>query len=242
MEFAEWVVSGLDQLRLGQLPGGDALYQAVSAGLGDSAVLDTYMSSGDPAAREQLIQALTQALAADPGFEQQVRQAAESAQSSSGAGAPAGPADPPFLKTTNGMLVLVAAAVVLVGGGLGLAVGLSGDSDSGLKGMMKGTWKCQSAEGGGSLTVGDDTWSVGSDKGMWKQNGNKVTVSNSAQRGTDVLLTGVPSGPGSFDVGIASPTAPTEVAAHFKGTVSSHKLTVTLEAPGQSPETMTCTK
>ncbi|MFL6117243.1 MAG: hypothetical protein ACJ786_38705 [Catenulispora sp.] len=240
MEFAEWVVSGLDQLRLGRLPGGDALYQAVSAGLGDSVVLDTYLNSGDPAAREQLVQAIAQALAADPGFEQQVRQAAANAQSGSGQSAPAEPAKPPFLKTTNGLLALVAAAVVVVGGGIGLAVGLSGDSGSGLASMLKGTWTCK-GDGDGTITIGDGTWSVGTVKGTWKQSGGKATVSSDAHLGDDITGTGVPSGAGPYDVTLVGPKD-TKDAAHIKGTVSAHTLTVTLVAAGDPPSTITCTK
>ncbi|MBW8804360.1 MAG: hypothetical protein JF587_10980 [Catenulisporales bacterium] len=236
MEFAEWVVSGLDQYRLGQLPGGDALYQAVSAGLGGHAVLDTYMNSGDQAAREQLVQAITQAMAADPTFEQRVRQAAASAQSTGAAA----PAEPSFFKTTNGLLVLVAAAVVVVGGGIGLGVGLSGDSSSGLAGMLKGTWTC-GGEGSGSVTIGDGTWSIGGEKGTWKQSGGKATVSNSAHPGDDIIATGMPSGAGPYDITVAGAKDTNDVT-HIKGTVSAHKLTVTLVAIGDSPSTITCTK
>ncbi|NUR63008.1 MAG: hypothetical protein HOV87_30785, partial [Catenulispora sp.] len=74
-EFAEWTVSGLDQLRSGQLPAGQGLYQAVAAGLGGSPALDAFMNGGDDAARATLVQAIAQAVAANPAFEQQVRQA-----------------------------------------------------------------------------------------------------------------------------------------------------------------------
>src|SRR5207249_750317 len=144
-------------------------------------------------------------------------------------------------KTTNGLLVLVAAAVVVVGGGLGLAVGLSGDSGGGgVAGMMKGTWTCTGA-GNGSITIGDGSWSIGRVTGSWKQNGGKTTVSNSAHPGDDIVGTGVPSGPGPYDITLAGANNTNDVA-HIKGTVSAHKLTVTLVAIGDSPSTITCTK
>ncbi|MFL6114508.1 MAG: hypothetical protein ACJ786_24615 [Catenulispora sp.] len=242
MEFAKWVVSGLDQLRLGRLPGGGALYQAVSAGLGDSTVLDAYLNSGDPAAREQLVQAIAQALAADPGFEQQVRQAAANAQSGSSEGAPAEPTKPSFFKTTNGLPVLVAAAVVVVGGGIGLAVGLSGDSSSAVIGMMKGTWKCVIPKGGDvSLAIGDGSWSDGYEGGAWKQSGSKLIVSEGSHPGEDVILSDLPSHAGSFNLTITSPLNATRVA-HLTGTISTHKLTVNTGSSDGTPSAITCTK
>ncbi|GAA1952923.1 hypothetical protein [Catenulispora subtropica] len=264
MDFAEWVVSGLDQLRSGQLPGGNALYQAVSAGLDGSPALDAYMNGGDAAARAGLVQAIAQALTANPGLEQQLRQAAEAAQNAQnaqnteaaqnaqilqneqgGQTAGAGAAGTPFFKTTNGMLAIVAAAVVVVGGGIGLGVGLSGDGSSGLADVLKGTWKCQGVEGAaGSITIGDNTWSVGSDKGTWKQDGSKATVSNSAHPGDDIAATGLPSGAGPIDVTVGSAAHPDPAdSVHIKGSVSAHKLslTVQLSEGGVSPS-ITCTK
>ncbi|GAA1952929.1 hypothetical protein [Catenulispora subtropica] len=248
MEFAEWVVSGLDQLRAGRLPGGEALYQAVAAGLGDSSALDAYMNGGDAAARAGLVQAIAQALAANPGLEQQLRQAAEGARSAQGAQG-TGAAGPPFFKTTNGMLVLVAAAVVVVGGGIGLGVGLSGDGSGALAAAMKGTWTCQPPDGAKSdgpltFTVGDGTWTASSAHGTWKQDGDKVTLANSGGHGNDLVGTGVPSGTGSFDITVTprSGSAKAE-SGHVKGTVSEHKLKVTLSSGGTAFSlTVNCTK
>lgn len=253
MEFAEWVVSGLDQLRSGQLPAGNGLYQAVAAGLGGDPVLDAFMNGGDDTARAALVQAIAQAVAQNPAFEQQVRQAAESAQTAPGAGVAAPGAKPPFLKTTNGLLVLLGAAVVVVGGGIGLAVGLSGDSGGGgggggaLSGVVKGTWQCRGFEGqSATITVGDGTWAAGSAKGTWKQSGSKATITSQAHVGDDLLVTGVPSGAGPVDVtlGSAKSTDPSETI-HLKGTLSAHKLAVTALAPGGGSDTtvnITCTK
>jgi hypothetical protein len=268
MEFAEWVVSGLDQLRSGQLPSGDALYQAVSAGLDGSPALDNYMNGGDEAARAELVQAIAQAVTADPALEQQLRQAAESAQNARNEqGAQIAQSEQsaqtelaaeqatqdtvvaaprtPFFKTTNGMLVVVAAAVVILGGGIGLGVGLSGDNGGSLTGLLKGTWKCQGVEGDlGSITIGDGTWSVGGDKGTWKQNGSRATVANSAHPGDDIAADGLPSGAGPIDVTVGSATHPDPAnTVHIKGTVAAHKLalTVQLTAGGANPG-ITCTK
>ena len=173
MEFAEWVVSGLDQLRLGQLPAGNDFSSAASAGLGDDPRLAAYMNSGDAAARAELVQAIADAVAANPGFEQQLRTAAAAAQAQQQD--PAAGGKPPFLKTTNGVLVLIAAAVVVVGGGVGLAVGLGGSGGGNLVGMLKGTWTCQGSAPGHSdapggpitFTVGDGTFSSGDTSGTF---------------------------------------------------------------------------
>lgn len=267
MEFAEWVVSGLDQVRSGQLPDGQTLYQEVSTALDGNPALDRYMNGGDDAARAELVQALAQALAANPALEQQLRQAAEAAQSAqsaqqtqsteetqsaqippelqaAGTGAPAAT---PFFKSTNGLLVILGAAVVVLGGGIGLGVGLSGDSGggSGLASMLKGTWKCQGAEGAaGSITIGDNTWNIGSEKGTWKQEGTKVTVANSAHPGDDIAGTGLPSGAGPIDVTVGSAAHPDPSdTVHIKGNVSSHKLTLSVQLSEGSPSpSITCTK
>ncbi|NUP47494.1 MAG: hypothetical protein HOW97_09295 [Catenulispora sp.] len=289
MEFAEWVVSGLDQLRAGRLPAGQSLRQAVAAGLGDSTTLDAYLDGGDDAARAALVQAIAQAAAENPAFEQQVRQAAESAQytgaegtgaaggaaAAEGSGAPeatavaggtvapegsavaggtvalegaaAADAKPPFFKTTNGLLVLVAAAVVVVGGGVGLGVGLSGDSGGGgLAGVLKGTWSCKGFEGtSGSITLGDGVWTSGGSKGAWRQEGSKVSISDSAEPdGGEIVITPVPSGAGSIDATMSS-TKSSDPAntLKVKGTVSAHNLALSIQ-PAGSPAglNITCTK
>jgi hypothetical protein len=256
MEFAEWVVSGLDQLRSGQLPAGSGLYEAVAAGLGGDPALDAFMNGGDDAARQTLVQAIAQAAAQNPAFEQQVRQAAASAQGAPdaqaagvAAGTGAAAAQPPFFKTTNGLLVLVAAAVVVVGGGIGLAVGLSGDGGSGggaLSGAVKGTWQCTGFDGeSGSVTIGDGTWSAGSAKGTWKQSGSKVTITNQDHAGDDLLLTGAPSGVGPVDATLGPAKAKPGETIHIKGTVSGRKLQLTAQAPGGGSDataSITCTK
>ncbi|WP_228555260.1 hypothetical protein, partial [Catenulispora pinisilvae] len=117
MEFAEWAVSGLDQLRLGQLPAGNGFYEAVSASLGGDPRLAGYMNSGDPAARAEVVQLIAAAVAANPGFEEQLRNAAAAAQT--GVGGAGGGGAAAFFRTTNGMLAIVAAVVVVVGGGIG---------------------------------------------------------------------------------------------------------------------------
>lgn len=243
MEFAEWVVSGLDQLRAGQLPGGQGLYEAVSSGLGSSAAVDAYMNTGDAAARAELVQTIAQAVAANPAFEQQLRQAADNAQSA-GQGVGGDGAKPSFFKTTNGMVVAVALAVAVVGGGIGLGVGLSGDSGSGLAGLLKGTWTCKGAGGaGGTITIGDGTWSLGEDSGTWKQDGSKVTVTNKAHAGDNLVGTNLPSGAGPFDISVGAAGNGPAQTVHVKGTVSAHSLT--LSATAQDSEispTITCTK
>ncbi|NUP47495.1 MAG: hypothetical protein HOW97_09300 [Catenulispora sp.] len=224
MEFAEWVVSGLEQLRAGPLPGGQGLYQAVAAGLGGSPVLDAFMNGGDDAARAALVQAIAQAVAENPGFEQQVRQAAAAAQ---GAGA-GGPAKPPFLKTTNGMLVAVAAAVVVVGGGIGLGVGMSGGGGS-LSSALKGTWHCtttdHSSDGDGStnhgtLVISDKDWSINGSGGTWKQDGGKVTLTSEEEPGDPLVVTGVPTSTGSVDTQLGQ-TGGGRFSLHLKGSISS---------------------
>ena len=242
MEFAEWVVSGLDQLRLGQLPAGNDFYAAVSAGLGNDPRLAAYMNSGDPAQRAELVQAVAAAVAANPGLEQQLRNAAAAAPQAQG---PAG-GKPSFFKTTNGMLVIVAAAVVVIGGGIGLAVGLGG-SGGDLASIAKGTWSCRANNGEISghaavLTVGDGTWSLSGDSGTWKQNGSTATLHDDNDPENDVKVSGLPSGAGSFNValGPAKDTAQL-VQIHAKGTLSAHKLTITV--PGDSGNVdITCTK
>ena len=233
MEFAEWVVSGLDQLRLGQLPAGNDFYTVASDGLGGDPRLPAYMNSGDPEARAELVELITATVAANPGFEQQLRDAAAVA-------APApGSADgkPPFLKTTNGLLAIAAAVVVVVGGGIGLALGLSGSSSGDLAAMLKGTWVCQpsgtaaSDTGVGplSFTVGDGTWTAGTASGTWKQSGRTATLHDANDPKDDVKASNLPTGSGSFDVtlGSASDSSPAD-QIHVKGTVSAHKITVAL--------------
>lgn len=261
MEFADWIVSGLDQLRTGNLPGGQPLYQAVSAGLGGHPVVDAFMNTGDPAARAQLVQLIAQTAATNPGFEQQLRGAAAASQ---GGGAPA---KMPFLKTTNGIVVLVVAAVLVVGGGVGLALGLSGgssDKSSGTTGgviggtggsggggklggggslanTLKGTWNC----GGSTLTIGDGTWSVGSDSGTWMLNGGKATITSKANPGDDITATNVPSGPGAFDILASSPGhgSTPEPPAHVKGLISAHELNVQFSAAdSDTSPSITCKK
>jgi hypothetical protein len=245
MEFAEWVVSGLDQLRLGRLPAGTGFYEAVSAGLGNDPRLAGYMNSGDPAARAEVVQLIAAAVAANPGFEQHLRAAAAAAAQGQGQGAVGG--KPPFFKTGTGVLVIVAAAVVVVGGGLGLALGLGGSGGGDLAGMLKGTWTCHASgagadEAGGkplSFTVGDGTWSAGSASGTWKQNGSTATLHDNGES-DDIKATGLPSGGGSFDVAVGSSRSQL-VSVHVKGTLSAHKLTVAV--PGDSGDlNLVCTK
>ena len=260
MEFAEWVVAGLDQLRLGQLPAGNDFYATASTGLGDDPRLAAYMNSGDPAARAGLVQVFAAAVAANPEFEQRLRTAGAVAAQARGQAQtqtqmqvpvqnPVGDT-PSFFKTTNGMLVVIAAAVVVVGGGIGLAVGLSGGGSGDLAGMMKGTWACQASGPGASdtggtplsFTVGDGTWTAGAASGTWKQNGGSVTLHAANDPTNDVRANGLPSGAGPFDVTLGSVRDSANlVSVHVKGTVSAHKLTVALPADNGTLD-LTCTK
>lgn len=245
MEFAEWVVSGLDQLRLGQLPAGNDFYAVVSAGLGGDPRLAAYMNSGDATARAELVQVIADAVAANPGFEQQLRTAAAAAQPQQQGPVTGG--KPPFLKTTNGMLVLIAAAVVLVGGGIGLAVGLSGGGGN-VAAVLKGTWTCKASGAGAgdtgadpvSFTVGDGTWSAGSASGTWKQNGSSATLHDNNEPDSDIKVSGLPDGTGSFNLSMGT-TRSQLVSVNVKGTLSTHRLTVTLPGDG-GDVTFTCTK
>lgn len=244
MEFADWIVSGLDQLRLGRLPGGNVLYQTVSTGLGGNPVVDGFMNTGDPAARAQLVQLIAQAVAMNPGFEQQLRASAAAAQ-----GAGAGPVKTPFLKTTNGIVVLVAAALVVVGGGVALALSLGGSGGGDVAGMLKGTWTCKASGAGAdeagkgplSFTVGDGTWTAGSASGTWKQNGNKATLHDNDEPTNDITASNLPSGGGSFDVSVGNSRSKL-VAVHIKGTLAAGKLTVTVPGDSSGDLTLTCTK
>lgn len=251
MEFAEWVVSGLDQLRLGQLPAGSDFYAVASAGLGDDPRLAAYMNSGDAAARAELVQAIADAVAANPGFEQQLRTAAAAAATQPQQQGPAAGGKPPFLKTTNGMLVLIAAAVVVVGGGIGLAVGLGG-SGGNLAGMLKGTWTCQASAPGHSdvsdgpitVTIGDGTFSSGGTSGTFTQSGSTATLHVPGDPNNALTISGLPSGAGSFDVTLASARRTSAAdRLQLKGTVSAHKLTLAL--PGDligAEVNVACTK
>lgn len=242
MEFAEWVVSGLDQLRLGQLPAGNGFYEAVSIGLGGDTRLAAYMNSGDPATRAELVQLVAAAVAADPGFEQRLRAAAAGVR-----GMDAASGGQPFLKTTNGLLALVAAVVVVVGGGIGLAVGLGGDGN--LVSVMKGTWTCRASgpessdDTPVSFTVGDGTWSAGERHGTWARDGGSASLHDVTESDDDLLATGLPSGPGAFDIALSSPTDKTSrlFSFHLQGTVSQHKLV--LGSPFNEPDLqLVCTK
>jgi hypothetical protein len=265
MDFADWIVAGLDQLRTGQLPGGQGLYQSVSTGLGGHPELDAFMTTGDPAARARLVQLIAQTTAANPGFEQRLRATAAAAQGDGG------PVETPFLKSSNGIVALVAAAVLVVGGGVGLAIGLSaGGSDSGgtgrtggtagvlgadsgggkgagggLVSVMKGTWTCTGVGGGGTVTIGEGTWTTGGDSGTWTLNGSKATLTSKTNPGDDIDATGVPSAPGAFDITAAGPSDGSSATppAHLTGTVSAHQLKVTLAVPGSDMNpSITCTK
>ena len=246
MEFAEWVVSGLDQLRLGQLPAGNDFYNAASSGLGGDARLAAYMNSGEAEARAELVQLVADAVAANPEFEQQLRTAAEAAQPQGAAGG-----KEPFLKTTNGMLVLIAAAVLVVGGGIGLAVGLGGSGGGNLQAMLKGTWTCQASGLGSddagdalSLTIGDGTFKAGGTSGTFTQNGKTATLHNSDEPDNDLKVTGLPSGAGSFNVTMqaADDTSGSE-QVHVTGTVSAHKIVLALPADLTGGNVkVTCTK
>jgi len=247
MEFSEWVVSGLDQLRLGQLPAGNDFYAVTAAGLGDDPRLAAYMNSGDAAARAELVQVIAAAVAANPGFEQQLRNAAAAAQPQQGPAA----GKPPFLKTTNGMLVLIAAAVVVVGGGIGLAVGLGGSGGGDLVGMLKGTWTCQAAGAGAgeagrpiTLTIGDGTYQSVGASGTFTQNGSTATLHDTGDSDGGATISGLPSGAGSFDVTLA-PLRQTSASERLqiKGTVSAHKIILTLPADLAGGDlNVTCTK
>jgi hypothetical protein len=256
MEFADWIVSGLDQLRAGNLPGGQALYQTVSGGLGGHPAVDAFMNTGDPAARAQLVQLITQATVTNPGFEQQLRAAAASAQGGGGGsvgGGVGGPVKTPFLKTSNGIVVLVVAAVLVVGGGVGLAFGLSGSSSKSSSGAggtsggssggsggnvgggttsfaktLEGTWTCAA----GKITIGDGTWSVGADSGTWTQSGGKATVTSKNNPGQDISATNVPTSGGAFDIVATGGGSSANTPTHIKGLVSAHELNVQVSVPG----------
>jgi len=226
MEFAEWVVSGLDRLRLGQLSGGDGFYQAIATGVGDDPALSTFMSSGDPAARAELVQAIARAVTVNPEFEQRLRDAATpavAAQQSETASA----AKPSFFKTTKGKLALVATAVVVIGGGIGLGVGLSGSGDDGFTRAMKGTWNCGRE---GTLVIGDGTFNAGSFKGTWKKNGGKAIITMDAAPNTYLEVTDLPSGPGDFEVTMKGhgEDVESDPSSNVTGTVSKHSLTVAI--------------
>jgi hypothetical protein len=258
MDFAEWIISGLDQLRTGQLPNGQALYQTVSTGLGGHPALDAFLASGDSAARAQLVQLVAQATAANPGFEQRLRASAAVAQAG-------GPAQIPFRKTTNGIVVLAAAAVLVVAGGVGLAVGVSGGGGksggvapgvgrgttgggSTLVSVLLGTWTCSGGGEGvgtGTITIGDGTWSAGGDAGTWTLTGGKATLTSRSNPGDDITATGVPSLPGAFDIaaGAAADGANQAPPTHLTGTVSGHQLKLTLAVPGSEMNpSISCTK
>ena len=244
MEFAEWVVSGLDQLRTGRLPAGTDFYSVASAGLGDDPRLAAYMNSGEAAARAELVQLIADAVAANPGFEQQLRTAAAQPQGAAGG-------KPPFLKTTNGLLVLVAAAVVVVGGGIGLGLGLSGSGGGGLVGILKGTWTCQASgagasDGGGgpfSLTIGDGTFTAGTTSGTFTLNGSGATLHDPSDPGNDVKVTGLPSGSGSFNITVgAARQAPGQEQIHVKGSLSAHKVVMVVPSDAGGDLNVACTK
>jgi len=248
VEFAEWVVSGLEQLRIGQLPGGGGFYQAVSAGIEGDSALNTFMNSGDPAARAELVQAIARAVAADPGFEQRLRDAAGAAQG----GGPAVAGRPSFLKTAKGKLALVA-AVVVVGGGIGLGVGLSGSGSgsgsggSGFADAMKGAWNCEDIGGDGKLVIGDGTWSSGGEKGTWSQQGGKAILTLDSAPGVAYTLTNVPSGAGTIDITLrtSSKEDNSTVTAHVQGSVSEHSLAMAMLFPDgdvKPPPPLICKK
>lgn len=245
MEFAEWVVSGLDQLRLGQLPAGSDFYNVASAGLGGDPRLAAYMNSGEAEARTELVQLVADAVAANPEFEQQLRTAAEAAQPQGAAGG-----KQPFLKTTNGMLALVAGAVVVVGGGIGLAVGLGGSGGGNLQAMLKGTWTCQASGNGSddsggpfSFTIGDGTYRAGDSSGTFTQKGSTATIHDPEDSDNDVRATGLPSGAGSFNITLGPPGDTSGmIQIHVKGTLSAHKITMVVPSDSGGELNLTCTK
>ncbi|MBS2536735.1 hypothetical protein KGQ20_28630, partial [Catenulispora sp. NF23] len=206
--------------------------------------------SGEPAARAELVPLIAAAVAANPGFEQQLRNAAAVAQTGvGGVGAPGVGGASAFFKTTNGMLAIVAAVVVVVGGGIGLGVGLGGGSGD-LAGVLKGTWTCQipAAEDAGPIgssigfTVGDGTWNAGTSSGTWTQNGSSVTVNDPTNPTYDMKATHLPSGTGSFDISVSLATDSSQ-QAEIKGTLSDTKLTVRIPTDGGGPVlSLTCTK
>lgn len=93
MEFAEWVVSGLEQYRLGRLPAGDAFFQTVWSRFGSDPRLTAFLNTGDPGARQALTGLIAHTVRQDPGFEHQLRAAAPGG-SGVAPGAPASPAGP----------------------------------------------------------------------------------------------------------------------------------------------------
>jgi hypothetical protein len=238
MEFAEWVVAGLDQYRTGQLPGGDAFFQAVWSRLGGDARLTAFMNTGDPAARQALVALIGQAVQYDPGFEQQLRAAVSSQPTAvynqpagyqpayaqtdhtqpgygpPGYGAPA--AKPSFFKTTGGIITVVVLVLALVGG-IGLAVGLGGGSGGGggssLAQDLRGTWHCTATAPGGTDNAGGEL-QIGD--GTWSAGDahgtwkqDGSTVKITYDGKTSVVtLTGVPDTTGPFDATIESTKTP----------------------------------
>jgi hypothetical protein len=265
MEYAEWIISGLDQLRLGRLPAGNDFYNVVSDGLGDDPRLAAYMNSGSPQARAELIQLVADAVAANPGFEERLRTAAAIAQPEPQPQSPDG-GKKPFFKTTNGMLVAVAAAVVVVGGGIGLGLALSaGGSNaagmhgggsvagthgggSSVAGMLKGAWTCNASgsafDDGGvpfTLTVGDGVWRAGIASGTWTQNGSTATIHDDLDTPANHKVTGLPSGAGPFDVSVATVNEDSR-PRDLTGTISAHRLTAAMTDADGDNVRVTCRK
>lgn len=224
MEFAEWVVDGLDRYRTGQMQNGQAFYTVVWNRLGTDARVTAFMNAGDPLARQALVDLVAETLEADPEFGPALQAAAPS-------DAPA--AKRPFYKAPAGIAALAVVVLALAGGGVALA--LSGGS-GGLVSQLKGTWHCKPANPAGAistdLTVGDGTWKAGNQSGTWKADGG--TLSLSAPGSPKALkVTGVPGGFGSIHATVEGPTAG-DGNMEITGTTAKNKLDVTMKIVGAS--------
>lgn len=222
MEFAEWVVDGLDRYRTGQLPNGQAFYTVVWNRLGTDARVTAFMNGGDPLARQALLELVAQTLEADPEFGPALQAAAPDEVAA---------AKRPFYKAPAGIAAIAVVVLALAGGGVALA--LSGGS-GGLLTQLKGTWHCKPANSAGALatdlTVGDGTWKAGQQSGTWKQDGG--TLSLSAPGNPKALkVTGVPGGFGALHATVQGPTA-ADGNMDVSGTTAKNKLDVTLKIVG----------
>lgn len=192
MEFAEWVVAGLDQYRTGQLPQGQVFFTVVWNRLGTDPRVTAFMNTGDPAARQALLELVAQTLAEDPAFGPALQAAAPAD------GAAVGSGKKPFLKSTAGIVTIAVVAVAAIGGGVVLATSGGG---KGLMGKLKGTWHCSPTAGtddtgdslGGTkdVTIGDGTWSVPGGQGTWKLNGGTLSLSSATSKAA-MPITGIP--------------------------------------------------
>lgn len=258
MEFAEWVVSGLEQYRLGRLPTGDAFFQTVWNRFGSDPRLTAFLNSGDPGARQALVGLIGQAVQQDPGLEQQLRAATPGG--SMGVATPTGPAETvtalpvygtpgfgqpaypapgygapaakrPFFKTTGGIVTAAVVVLALVGGAVALAMSAGGDK---LTDAVKGTWHCSTTVPGtsdkvtGDLTIGDGTWSAGDQHGTWKQSGGTVTVTSAGE--DSVISALLPGSTGTVDTTIHSSKSAAKTEK-LTGTTSKTALDLKLSLP-----------